>query len=536
MIGLANSAAVNLPALFGGSALTAEPTVESMGTPFLDLLWMFDTQTIEIPAAPTESPEPAASLESAPPKVIAEALIRSMFAAIGRPTPQQAPRPSTEDVPAIGAEADAASVVSTCVSEPTVEPGSVLDREEDWDLPFDWIAPEEMADPESFDIVETATVTPLQAPLVAEPANDKMAMPPASSEMGQRTADEPLPVSRRQVKSEFDIRGPVVSLQKRSSEEPLAFALKLRVDAEAELSSEPVVRQAATELASKPAIAEEVPQESLLPRVLAAPAPERNTERAVTVAPIATQGFSDDARPAAGKDGSEPDTQQFGQKGEAKDPSPRVSAHKSTAIPATSAAAQISVAATLPMHAPVEGHSIGERQAEPALLSPAARTQQVSETEVLSKSETRSASAREIAVRISSPTALPVDLQVRSRGGEVHVAVHTADVGLNASLRQDLGSLVKRLEQSGFRAETVVARDSARSPVESVSSFDISHTLRMTGEVTSQSADSQSDSPRDGGWSSGSQNPESGARQQRRHQSPHQNGQQKWTEAMEDQD
>ena len=65
----------------------------------------------------------------------------------------------------------------------------------------------------------------------------------------------------------------------------------------------------------------------------------------------------------------------------------------------------------------------------------------------------------EIAVRISPPDAAPVDLQVRERGGTVHVAVRTADGGLQTSLRQDLGALVDRLERSGFHAETSVTQE-----------------------------------------------------------------------------
>jgi len=50
----------------------------------------------------------------------------------------------------------------------------------------------------------------------------------------------------------------------------------------------------------------------------------------------------------------------------------------------------------------------------------------------------------------------PPQVQVRivERGGEVKVAVHTPDVELSQALRERLGELVQRLEQTGYRTET----------------------------------------------------------------------------------
>lgn len=63
-------------------------------------------------------------------------------------------------------------------------------------------------------------------------------------------------------------------------------------------------------------------------------------------------------------------------------------------------------------------------------------------------------STHEIIVRVSQPQSSPVDLQVTQRGGEVHVAVRTADPALQSSLRQDLPTLVNSLEHAGYHAET----------------------------------------------------------------------------------
>ena len=68
---------------------------------------------------------------------------------------------------------------------------------------------------------------------------------------------------------------------------------------------------------------------------------------------------------------------------------------------------------------------------------------------------------REIAVRVSAPQSPAVDVQLTERAGQVHVAVRTGDGNLQASLRQDLASLVNSLERSGFRAEAFTPREGA---------------------------------------------------------------------------
>lgn len=67
--------------------------------------------------------------------------------------------------------------------------------------------------------------------------------------------------------------------------------------------------------------------------------------------------------------------------------------------------------------------------------------------------------AREIAVRVSAPGESNVDVHVAERGGEVRVAVRTADSSLQVSLQQDLGSLIGRLESAGFHAENLATRE-----------------------------------------------------------------------------
>ena len=71
--------------------------------------------------------------------------------------------------------------------------------------------------------------------------------------------------------------------------------------------------------------------------------------------------------------------------------------------------------------------------------------------------------AQQISLRVDRPEAPPVDLHMVERGGEVHVTVRTADAALQTSLRQDLGNLVRTLEHTGFKAETIVPTAPARS-------------------------------------------------------------------------
>jgi hypothetical protein len=60
---------------------------------------------------------------------------------------------------------------------------------------------------------------------------------------------------------------------------------------------------------------------------------------------------------------------------------------------------------------------------------------------------------REISFRLAAASA-SVDVQVAQRGGKVQVAVRTADQDLAQSLQTNLGELVGRLEDKGFKAES----------------------------------------------------------------------------------
>jgi hypothetical protein len=114
---------------------------------------------------------------------------------------------------------------------------------------------------------------------------------------------------------------------------------------------------------------------------------------------------------------------------------------------------------------------------------------------------------------------------------------------LQTSLRQDLGNLVDRLQDSGFRTEKVVTPEpTARVSQETSRTFDLTssirtHGIEQQGTNFEQSSDRrQGDSPA----SSGDSHRENGARQQQQQQrrqnsSHYMNQYTKWRDAMEDQ-
>jgi hypothetical protein len=121
-----------------------------------------------------------------------------------------------------------------------------------------------------------------------------------------------------------------------------------------------------------------------------------------------------------------------------------------------------------------------------------------------------------LAVRIAPGQSPAVDIHLIERGGQVHVAVRTADVGLQVSLRQDLGTLVDSLERSGFRAESFAPREGPP---------------QLAPGTTMNSQDSRKQSGSNGGSNPGdtSQNSAGGQQQQR----PRDQRAPKWIEEVE---
>lgn len=130
------------------------------------------------------------------------------------------------------------------------------------------------------------------------------------------------------------------------------------------------------------------------------------------------------------------------------------------------------------------------------------------------------APVKEITVRMTAPQAPAVDVHLAERAGQLHVAVRTADGGLQTSLRQDLGSLVNSLERAGYRAQAFTPREGA--PAASASA-------PMNFQNGRQESGSGSGN-RNGNSGDTSQDSTGGQRQQRR--DPRQP---KWIEELENQ-
>jgi hypothetical protein len=148
--------------------------------------------------------------------------------------------------------------------------------------------------------------------------------------------------------------------------------------------------------------------------------------------------------------------------------------------------------------------------------------------------EIRPGTAREISVRISAPDAAPVDLHIAQRGGEVRVAVRASDAGLQVSLRQDLGTLVDRLEQSGFQAETLLPQEpSSVGRMESTQSFDLTSSFRAHAVQANEATPGDSSQDKDDSGHQRDQT-DSGARQQQQQRRQNSSQHFNWMKAMED--
>lgn len=131
-------------------------------------------------------------------------------------------------------------------------------------------------------------------------------------------------------------------------------------------------------------------------------------------------------------------------------------------------------------------------------------------------------STQQIEVRISPPQTAPVDLNISQRSGQIQVVVRTADSGLESSLRQDLNTLVRSLEHSGFRAEAFV-------PVSAASLAAASGSNSQAG-----SGQGQPDSSRHGSSSQGDRSGRGSGGDSRGNPSGDQNEREAWKDSWEE--
>ncbi len=118
--------------------------------------------------------------------------------------------------------------------------------------------------------------------------------------------------------------------------------------------------------------------------------------------------------------------------------------------------------------------------------------------------------ARQISLRLSSADSSNVDVQLRERGGQVHVAVRTSDTQLSESLQSELGDLVSRLENKGFKTEAWIPAGPQ-------------HTITLASGA-SGNAGGQPDQPGSGG----------GNQQGQPQQQPNQHRQPRWSQQFEE--
>lgn len=117
-----------------------------------------------------------------------------------------------------------------------------------------------------------------------------------------------------------------------------------------------------------------------------------------------------------------------------------------------------------------------ESQAQPAqgprMLNPRVEQSEADTTrmtKVATEPETNTASrpqpARQISLKLTGADSAKVDVELTSKAGKVQVAVRTSDTELAKSLQTDLGDLVGRLENKGFKTEAWVPTASRHSSI-----------------------------------------------------------------------
>jgi hypothetical protein len=504
---------------------------------------------------PEVSPKEDVPGETAPqvqcllPKQLADVLIRSMMIPVERPATPQVLVP---------VDAPAASTANT--PDPEVAP-NVSGSSEEWDLPFDWTAPEELPEPEHIDLQPPESLTgtvpfslAVPTPVFLQQQTEITAAPAQLAEPAQSATNAPTQTVAAASSANAEPTLLSISRPVPTTVGPLAFALKLTIKEQSGpqntvpssnkplATTEPKVEtpiavSVAVEVErSAPSSKQEARLDEPKPEVLRPVVTKAVSARAPD-SPVATETS---AYPGGDRPGSEFGSE-FKDRREPPQPERLVSYPKSPPIhPSAPVASPEAVlnAANPAVHAPVQTPAavVQPETSAPKSDVPLADTQ----VELQLKPEIRSSSpAREIAVRISAPDASPVDLQVRERGGAVHVAVHSANGELQTSLRQDLGTLVDRLYHSGFHSEVVQTQESgARTRPEGPSTLDLSSAFRTsaTAETIGQGNDRPQDGSNEGDNAGSSQNQDQRARQQQRRQNSSQQQHQKWTQAMEDQE
>jgi hypothetical protein len=131
-----------------------------------------------------------------------------------------------------------------------------------------------------------------------------------------------------------------------------------------------------------------------------------------------------------------------------------------TAAPVRSTIASVATTTTTAVPAPPAGAASRPSQTGSSDVPATARTESTGYVDTARGEKTPTRTARDILVQVPVQDGRKVEVQVAERGGEVRVAVRTADPELNQSLRVELGSLVSRLETAGYKADSFAPSES----------------------------------------------------------------------------
>lgn len=550
-LAIAASSEGSLGALLGGvpSSTSAPPVAGAIA--FLDLLgWLGDPSSGDDYAGMEAAPEWA--VESAPPLVSSPIM--------SCPVPQAAPQQIAAAV--IRSMLRPSVVLAPVEVEITREVTNAGPNEQDdWDVPLDWTAPEERSwEDEEDQGSETVVLEVQQGTVVFAPPAVSIPLlkpvlepgPALHAVLPDTAAPATLPGPVEQEVTVVGERTKIVApMPGPEAAAPLAFAMRLSSTASASgvgalegaagplLAAEahqPEVDQAVESQPEIHHIAAEVPQ----PVQREFPAEGLGKASRVENGPPVVQTGKVEPAPAAGREQPVPmDPQRVPNEkpsgkneAEAEDRKPSVapsSRMKASKVAPTRVDFPGQESAAV-VHTGVARHSPPASQTLPQTTTPSVEgPQTIAEPAI---APPRTGTSHEIAVRVSSPDTAPVDLQVRERGGAVHVAVRTADGTMQTALRQDLGVLMDRLEQTGFRTEAVVTQDSGPR-VET--GMNLADGFRVHSSEANAASQSETPHERD---SSGAHEQNPGGRQQnpqrRQNQAQHQNQaqQQKWLQSM----
>jgi hypothetical protein len=175
---------------------------------------------------------------------------------------------------------------------------------------------------------------------------------------------------------------------------------------------------------------------------------------AMRSSPIVGQGTSlNDAGTATGRDPGNPDCNTKPSRILPMEKSPRIQSIHEHADPATDEGTL--GRPTEPSNAFSTRTKISPQILSAPTASPEAETDNITPSQPI----------REISLRLATAAAAHVDVLVAERAGKVQVAVRTGDPDLTKSLQSNLGDLLGRLEEKGFKTEAwtpaTVQRDAA---------------------------------------------------------------------------